>query len=214
MSPTRRSPSPTSRSYLHQLAMPLPSQAKVLTPRRPLSERGPRNVLDSIPPIIESLLPDSFNDSFNNSPDSSPTHRFGTIRTSRASASSESLEARARSKESQPDQIASNSSSRPPQPPILLSKEFPSANRIHETFTPLLPTPSSQREYTTSNPAPSTRTQPIEIHIGTVEVRLPAPPPPPDPKPVPRDLNSVHSPARPARPISRGITWTFGLVQG
>ena len=210
MRPTRRSSSPTSRSYLHQLAMPLPSQAKVLTPHRPHSERGPRNVLDSIPPIIESLLPDPFNDS----PDSSPTHRSGTTRTSRASASSESPEASTRTKESQPDQTASHSSSRSPHPPVILSKESPSANRIPETLTPLLPTPSSQREYTTSNPAPSTRTQPVEIHIGTVEVRLPAPPPPPDPKPVLRDLNSVHSPARPARPISRGITWTFGLVQG
>jgi len=51
----KRLPSAT-RSYLHQLAEPVPHPAALVTPLRP-AERGPsaRSALDAIPPILDSI---------------------------------------------------------------------------------------------------------------------------------------------------------------
>lgn len=242
MSPTRRSSSSTSGSYLHQLAAPLPSPSRILVPRRLNAERGPHDVLDSIPPILESNRAST--DDF---PDRSLNARFDS--TPRTSAASEAPEAqdehRSRMahlrrgpiadqvshygspipfiagqqlKEPQPDpspvQIFSY---RPLQALASRSEEVSSASGTGDTLNPLPLSQSPRPVYTTraaSNAALSTRTQPIEIHIGAIEVRSSAPPPPSDPRPVSRDLNSIHTAASPVRPFSRGLTWTYGLVQG
>lgn len=240
MSPSRRS-SFTSRSYLNQLAAPLPTSSSILTPRRLNTERGPHNALDSIPSILESVQP-----SANYLADRSLNTRFDS--TPRISPASEAPEAQDEQRnrvthlQRDPitDQVSHHNnpisfvagqqlneppdpspvpifSSHPPQAAANRSDQVFSASRTADTLTPLRLSQSPSREYTTnasSNAASSTRSQPIEIHIGAIEVRSSAPPPPSDPRPASRDLNSMHAAAPPARPFSRGLTWTYGLVQG
>lgn len=234
MSPTRRSSAMAPRSYLHQLAEPLTNHSAILTPRRPTTERGPHNILDSVPPIFNTFA-DSFADPVaNSSADKSATNvtlESPNTRHSQATStqnptvkpnptpaptqnpvilSEAQLSRRARISSAQPqDPIATIGSATRSGDTARSARreEARKTTRTAEAPTTLSPAPATTKD------APPTRTQPVEIHIGTVEVQLPAPPPT-APRPVSRDLNSIHTAARPARPLSRGLSWTYGLVQG
>lgn len=57
----------------------------------------------------------------------------------------------------------------------------------------------------------------VQVHIGTVEVRVAAPPPSlPQPSPNQRRDPISNQTGRPAHaePLSRGLSWSYGLVQG
>jgi hypothetical protein len=56
----------------------------------------------------------------------------------------------------------------------------------------------------------------VEVHIGTIEVRVAAPAPAPPQPIVTRRRDPISSTGRPAHaePLSRGLAWSHGLVQG
>ena len=92
--------------------------------------------------------------------------------------------------------------------------QFASASRL-----PTFAVPPSVRLASSFTPpdARANRSRGFKVHIGTVEVRLAAPPAPPPPPSANLHQDPILShTGRPAHaePLSRGLAWSHGLVQG
>ena len=226
----------TPRSFLRQLAEPIPRTAAPLIPRRPAAERGAatRSGLDAIPQILDvterkdtvAAEPQA------TQPANSAAGRLRPRRT-KTSARSEISPVNPTTSTFAVDAQPANQSSADAPDAILQStrrehtttqSKTPSASTQEiahlqpvlahsvsaQATSPLSPTPSQ----TTGK---SERRPDISVHIGTIEVRVPAPPAR-GPQPAPAALsprNTQHAaPSRAAEPLSRSLAWSHGLVQG
>lgn len=226
----------TPRSFLRQLAEPIPRTAAPLIPRRPAAERGAatRSGLDAIPQILDvterkdtvAAEPQA------TQPANSAAGRLRPRRT-KTSAGSEISPVNPTTSAFAVDAQPANQSSADAPDAILQStrrehtttqSKTPSAATQEiahlqpvlahsvsaQATSPLSPTPSQ----TTGK---SERRPDISVHIGTIEVRVPAPPAR-GPQPAPAALsprNTQHpAPSRAAEPLSRSLAWNHGLVQG
>jgi hypothetical protein len=225
----------SARSYLRQLAEPMPRTAVPLIPRRPAVERGAatRSSLDAIPPILDGT---------------EAINTFATeLQPTRAASSSANPVAPRRSKTSSrpdpsPAYTAVGKSAVLGQPTTQSSASAPEAvllstTREHtttQTKTPFAATQENaqlqpvlaQSVSAQSTPlsvappqttAQSERRQDISVHIGTIEVRVPAPPTRlPDPaRAALKSRNTQHAvPSRASEPLSRSLAWMQGLIQG
>jgi hypothetical protein len=231
-----RRKSTTPRSFLRQLAEPIPRTAAPLIPRRPAAERGTatRSSLDAIPQIIDVT-------ETRNTGASEPQHaqqassiakRVPKPRT-KMSARSEGSEvntttntpaiharhakqssANAAGKilqSSMHEHIGTENETLPratQEDPHLQSVLAHSVSA--QTTSPLSPTPPQTTAKTERRPE-------IKVHIGTIEVRVPAPPmrnaQPARPALNPRN-SQLAIPSRASEPLSRSLAWSHGLVQG
>jgi len=229
--------STTPRSFLRQLAEPIPRTAAPVIPRRPTVERGAatRSSLDAIPQIIDAT-------ETKHSLAAEPQH------TQQASSAARGLPSRRikTSPRSESSQVTSNAStsgvhaqpakqssantvepvlqstireytSTQTKTPPTATQEIPSLQSVlaqsisAQADAPLLPTQPPQ------TPAKTERRPDISVHIGTIEVRVPAPPARTT-QPAPASLNPRNSqrtvPSRASEPLSRSLAWSHGLVQG
>jgi hypothetical protein len=239
--------SSATRSYLHQLAEPVPQPAALLTPRRPTERGATHSALDAIPPILDSI-----SDPLAEAP--APHHQMaaGGTRARRA----QTLRSRALSVDAatQPHfgTGADNSS-------LTASGTWTAARRASTTLAAdeVLQRPDNTTRDTLSSrethalqdnaalqsgdskqffahassatarmaakasalddPNHIARDQSrrgIRVHIGTVEVRTAAPVREPKPAPaIDRSTRTDRSGVA-AEPLSRGLAWSHGLVQG
>ena len=227
----------TPRSFLRQLAEPIPRTAAPLIPRRPAAERGAatRSGLDAIPQILDV------------------TERKDTVAAEpQATQPANSAAGRLRPRRTKHERTIRNLPSQPNNQRICggrsarevsLPRMHPDAilqstRREHTTTQSKTPSASTQEiahlqpvlahsvsAQATSplSPTPSQTTgkserrPDISVHIGTIEVRVPAPPAR-GPQPAPAALsprNTQHAaPSRAAEPLSRSLAWNHGLVQG
>ena len=227
------------RSFLHQLAEPIPRSAAPLLARKPPNNRGIANqsALDLLPPILDTA--------------ETPATK---LTTQRANPHNPLAQPQPPANTNQPSQSARPDAVNPtplpdeartprtPQPssPARLVPQHPLAERPSEIDQ--LPTssqktaeleftsphsPAAQASSSASNPTakPShtgnSNHQPSpgsRIHIGTIEVRVP-PTPAQNPQAAPA-LREVHSRIGPptqrraAEPLARPLAWSQGLVQG
>jgi hypothetical protein len=241
-------PSSAPRSYLQQLAAPLPQTAALLYARRPVA-RGAGSLLDAIPPIVDSVDSVETFDGHTGVPDlptdaSSPRNPSlhtphgvlphvrsasppldvqrdatsvpvvpASARPATASSHVEDVTQPAtprsslRHRSAATGQVAPERSSRlDPEPQLLTA-----------ALRPSFAEPSSPPFASAKVNAEAKRGRGVQVHIGTVEVRVAAPGPRlPQPSPNQRgDTISNHT-GRPAHaePLSRGLAWSHGLVQG
>jgi hypothetical protein len=210
--------------------------------RRP-TERGAGSVLDAIPPIVESWDSVETFDDHTGTPDSSAEtsrQRKPSPQTPRDALSNVLSSARSTHFADVQDEatslpVAPASAARPatvsshaadvPQSGASRGAHRQSSAPIREASTGLDP----ERQVSTATLRPSSlgldsssarhaeakRGRDVQVHIGTVEVRLVAPPSPPPPPNRQRDPIPSHTggPAH-AEPLSRGLAWSHGLVQG
>jgi hypothetical protein len=228
--------STTPRSFLRQLAEPIPRAAAPLIPRRPAAERGAatRSSLDATPPIVDVT-------ETKDTPAAEPQHtqaansiakRLPSRRTKK-NARSESSQVNptisAPEVHAQPAKQSSENAaetifqsamreytSTQTQMPSTAAQEnthlqsVPAHSVSAEAISPLLPTLPQTDAKTERRPD-------ISVRIGTIEVRVPAPTTR-TPKPAPAALNprNTHQavPSRASEPLSRSLAWSHGLVQG
>jgi hypothetical protein len=237
----KRSSSAT-RSYLHQLAEPVPHPAALLTPRRP-PERGTsaHSALEAIPPILDSISDTLAGDA--------PHARRAQTAHSRAlsvdaftqpqpttepdnswqPASSASTATR-RDKRTISTTLAGdepllrlhNTTRESPSPrePLALQENAAPQNEDRKksfTHSPSATARIASKASTDAEPNHIARDQNsrgIRVHIGTVEVRTAAPVREPKPAPaIDRNFRTGRSGVA-AEPLSRGLAWSHGLVQG
>lgn len=232
-----KSRSSSHRSYLQQLAEPIPRASAPLLPRTPVNGRG-KTSQSFIPAMVDSV---------NRTSSESPVSPVQT-------ASRKTAGPGARTSRLQPLRTASfpsRSQTTHAQPPDSLIAETvltpASSPRIASEATGIRPTPESLAAMLPSRkpqPEASPSTQPnqfattsllspvpplsthalprpqsrrdIKVHIGTIEVRVP---PPPSRKPQPasavdRGIRTASSSRTAAAPLARGLGWSHGLVQG
>ncbi len=246
----KRSPSAT-RSYLQQLADPIPQPAALLIPRRP-AERGasPQSAFDAIPTILDSV--------------SDPRAEAVTPRYQAANAARQKEEAqtsnsralpidlfreRAFAAQSDIDSESAPNAAKTARPqkrtvstmpstdealprPHTMIQENPSSREPLSLQDNAVPQSEDRKQSFTETPSTTARiaskasahAEPnltardqsnsgIRVHIGTIEIRAAAPVR--EPKPAPAIDRSVRT-GRPgvAEPLSRGLAWSYGLVQG
>lgn len=230
----RKSAAP--RSFLRQLAEPVPRTAAPLIPRRPVAERGAatRSSIDAIPQIID--VTEAKNTLAAETHASQPAGSIATHVSSRRAKTS------TRSRSSQDDTTAS-------EPVVLASpiKQYsahasaaalqPNTRRPNSKRTEGLPAAKQENAqlhsvlaHSASAQGPSTfspipqqtrvktdRRPSVSVHIGTIEVRIPAPPTRiAQSAPAAHDSRKANSavPGRASEPLSRSLAWSHGLVQG
>jgi hypothetical protein len=99
-----------------------------------------------------------------------------------------------------------------PSPSGITMRENPPSRKFAAPRNDAAPQGEDHKQLITQ--IPSTSTRGIRVHIGTVEVRTN--PPVREPKPAPAfDRNTrIRRPGSVAEPLSRGLAWSHGLVQG
>ena len=233
-------PSSAPSSYLHQLAAPLPHPAVLLHARHPVT-RGVSSVLDAIPHVVDFVdSADSVENSSPRNPSPQTPHAappsvlssvHSTIAAPDVHGKATSLPVIPAPAAARPSAASSDAEDVPqpaaprsrlrqrsaaPQPSTRLDPE-PASRLSTASLRPSLAEPSSPRLASPSAPyAEAKRSRGVQVHIGTVEVRLAAPPSlPPPPANRHRDPIPSHT-GRPAHaePLSRGLAWSHGLVQG
>jgi hypothetical protein len=228
--------SATPRSFLRQLAEPIPRTAAPLIPRRPAAERGAatRSSLDAIPPILDvterkdTLAAEPQATQPANSvagrlrPGRTKTSARSEISSGNPTTSTSAVHAQPakQSSANAPETILQSTmrehSTTQSKTPSTATQESAHLQPVlahsvaAQATSPLSPTPSQ----TTGK---SERRPDISVHIGTIEVRVPAPPAR-SPQPAPAALNprtTQHGvPSRASEPLSRSLAWSHGLVQG
>jgi hypothetical protein len=238
--------SSATRSYLHQLAEPVPHSAALLTPRR-AAERGAslHSALDAIPPILDSIS-DPLAEA------AAPHHQITTGSTYARRAQTPRSRALSVSTQPQPGTEAENSS----QPasgtstaarrasttlagdeslrrPDNAMREIRSSRETQVLQDKAAPHSEDRGQFFAHAPSATARIaanasghadpnhiardqsrRGIRVHIGTVEVRSAAPVREPKPAPaIDRSTRTGRSGAA-AEPLSRGLAWSHGLVQG
>jgi hypothetical protein len=237
--------SSATRSYLHQLAEPVPQPAALLTPRRPTERGATHSALDAIPPILDSIS-DPLAEA------AAPHHQITAGSTHAGRAQTPRSRALFVSTQPQPGTEADNFSQ-------TTSSTSTAARRASTTLAgdEALQRPDNTTRETLSSretqaledkaalqsgdskqffahassatarmaakasahadPNPIARDQSrrgIRVHIGTVEVRTAAPVREPKPAPaIDRSTRTGRSGVA-AEPLSRGLAWSHGLVQG
>lgn len=234
---TRRSAG--SRSFLHQLAEPLPHAVAPLISRGPATAQGaaPPSTLDLIPPVLEvveasnNTIPKERNSDSSTPPTTEQQTPRAAPRSSRASVQANA--APGPSPQRHRETVSSAQATSPAKPVLqgLPDELLSTHNRRstqndpgRESITPhRLGTQTLQSEpnhafteskIIASKPEHSTGTQ---VRIGTIEVRVP--PPAHTPQPIASVLDAggprAHGRAsRPTEPLARGLAWSQGLVQG
>lgn len=231
-----KSRSSSQRSYLQQLAEPIPRASAPLLPRKPVNGRG-KTSQSFIPAMVDSVNRTSVEPSA--SPVQSASRKTaGPARTSRlqplrtASFTSHSQTPHAQPPDSLISETVLTAASSP-----RLASEATGIRLTPESLAAMLPSrkpqpeasPSTQpNQFATTSllspvPPPSTHALPrpqsrrdIKVHIGTIEVRVP---PSPSRKPQPasaidRGIRTASGSRTPAAPLARGLGWSHGLVQG
>jgi hypothetical protein len=224
------------RSFLRQLAEPIPRAAAPLIPRRPATERGAatRSSLDAIPQIIDvTETQDSGASEPQHAQSASSIARRVPQRRTKTSIRFEGSQVESTTStpavHTQPAKQPSASAAET----ILQSamrehartqtKSPSSANQEDAHLQSVLAHPVSTQAASPLSPTPPQTTAKTEqrrgvsVHIGTIEVRVPPPPPrTPQPAPAAPDPRNAKNAAsgRTSEPLSRGLAWSHGLVQG
>jgi hypothetical protein len=247
-----RRTSSATRSYLHQLAEPVPHPTALLTPRRP-AEHGAsaRSALDAIPPILDSISephleaatphlqianPAPHKGRRQTSPppalpvEVSTRHQLTTASDSASHFASNTANTSRRDKRTaRTSSGADDALPRPhdatresPSGPEPLALQNNAAPRSEDRTQSFAHTPSTTARIASNASAQAEpnriardESSPgIRVHIGTVEVRTATPVP--DPKPAPAIDRRAHTGRSgiAAQPLSRGLAWSHGLVQG
>jgi hypothetical protein len=246
----KRSPSAT-RSYLRQLAEPVPHPAALLTPRRP-AERGAstRSALDAIPPIFDSISDTPARDTAPRLQLPARSSHARGEQTPRSRALP--VDASTQPQPTEPDnswQPASRTSTaarrdkritsttlagdEPLPRPHSTTRESPSSREPLALQENAAPHNEDRKKSFTHTPSATGRiaskasahaepnhiardqsSRGIRVHIGTVEVRTAVPVRESKPAPaIDRNFRSGRSGVA-AEPLSRGLAWSHGLVQG
>jgi hypothetical protein len=235
-----------TRSYLHQLAEPVPQPAALLTPRRP-TERGasPHSALDAIPPILDSIsdpLAEAAAPLRQMTAGSTHARRAQTPRSRGLSVSTQLQPGTEADDSSQTASSTWTAARRVSttlagdealQRPDNTTREIPSSRETQTLQNKAAPRSEDRRQifaHATSamariaakesghaDPNHIARDQSrrgSRVHIGTVEVRSVAPVR--EAKPAPAIDRSTHTgrSGAAAEPLSRGLAWSHGLVQG
>lgn len=229
------------RSFLRQLAEPMPAAAAHLTPPRPTSRGAVSHAL--IPTMIDSTsdarlpstkildatgTPGPFAAGPRATQRSKPTAPAQPIEVSRPIEANTLRAPSARQNHPASSRTAHETHSNDS---ILQStlRDRTTAKTTTHPATPNTAALESTRTYATSSqpasplsqtfpqPTKSERRPDISIHIGTIEVRVP--PPPARTPPAPTALNSrsaqrASASSRAAEPLARSLAWSHGLVQG
>jgi hypothetical protein len=228
--------SATPRSYLRRLAEPMPRTAVPLMHRRPAIERGAatRSSLDAIPPILDvTEAINTFATELQPTQAASSSAKPVAPRRSKTSArpdlshsftitgeSAVRVRPTKQSSASLPEAVLPNTTrehtTTQTKTPFAAIQENAQLQPVLGHSASAQPTPplSLAPPQTT---AKSERRQDISVHIGTIEVRVPAPPTRIAER-APAALNPrniQHAvPSRASEPLSRGLTWMQGLIQG
>ncbi len=228
--------SATPRSFLRQLAEPIPRAAAPLFARRPAAERAAatRSSLDSIPPIIDVTgTKDTLPAESQPAQAASSVVRRSPPRRAKTGAQSESSQVNTTANTPAVDaQPAKHSlanaaetifESTMPGDTGTPTKTPPAETQENAHLQSVLAHSVSAQANSPFSPAPrgtaaKTEKRPdISVHIGTIEVRVPAPPAR-TPQPAPAALNPRNTqhgvPSRAAEPLTRSLAWSHGLVQG
>jgi hypothetical protein len=230
----RKSAAP--RSFLRQLAEPIPRTAAPLIPRRPAVERGAasRSTLNAIPQIIDvtEIRDAGAPEPQQAQPAASNSNRPPQRRTRASARPDSSLVNTTTSTAALHAQTAKQSS--PNQTETILQSsmredtsnqaETPSAAaQLNAPLQSVLAHSFSAQATSLLSPAPPQTTAKagkrpdISVHIGTIEVRVPAPPTR-APQPAAAALNPRNTrnavPSGASEPLSRSLAWSHGLVQG
>jgi hypothetical protein len=235
-----RRTSSATRSYLHQLAEPVPHPTALLTPRRP-AEHGAsaRSALDAIPPILDSISEPHLEAATPHLQIANPAPHKGRRQTPPPSALPVEVSTQRQlttANTSRRDKRTARTSSgaddalpRPhdatresPSAPEPLALQNNAGYRSEDRGQSLAVTPSTTARIASNASAQAEpnriardESSPgIRVHIGTVEVRTATPVP--DPKPAPAIDRRAHTGRSgiAAQPLSRGLAWSHGLVQG
>ncbi|MGA8087122.1 MAG: hypothetical protein WCA10_07440 [Terracidiphilus sp.] len=225
-----------ARSYLRQLAEPIPRTVAPLIPRRPAAERGAatRSSLDAIPQIIDATGVEEGGASQpeHAQPASITAKRVPPGRT-QTSARFEDSKVDATTSAPEVQAFPAKRSSAYAAETILRSNlgEHIVTGAKTQPLSPHENTPlksvvahSDSSEATsplsaihTQTGAKAERRPDISVRIGSIEVRVPAPPTRSS-QPTPAGISPKNAPrsgsSRASEPLSRGLAWSHGLVQG
>jgi hypothetical protein len=230
----RKSAAP--RSFLRQLAEPIPRTAAPLIPRCPAVERGAasRSSLNAIPQIIDVTVTNGSGtpEPQHTQPAASIARRTPQHRT-KASVRSESSQVNtATSTPAVHVQTAKQSSAN--STGTVLQSAMREQTNTQAEMQPTATLEDAQLQsvlahsFSAQATSPLSTTPPqttakaekrpdISVHIGTIEVRVPAPPTR-APQRATAALNSRNTrhvvPSRASEPLSRSLAWSHGLVQG
>jgi hypothetical protein len=234
--------SSATRSYLHQLAEPVPQPAVLLTPQRPI-ERGasPHSALDAIPSILDSIS-DPLAEHHQITTGSTHARRAQTPRSRTLSVSTQPQPGTEPDNSWQPASNSSTTARRASttlagdealQRPDNTTRETLSSRETQALQDKAAPRSEDRRQIFAHAPSAIARIDSnasahddpnhiardqsrrgIRVHIGTVEVRSAAPVREPKPAPaIDRGTRTGRSGVA-AEPLSRGLAWSHGLVQG
>lgn len=224
------------RSFLRQLAEPIPGTAAPLIPRRPATERGAatRSSLDAIPQIIDVTekqegdasepqkaqaassiarrVPQRRTKTGVRSEDSQvdPTTSTPAVHTQPAkqsSANSAETILQSTMREHARTQTKSPSSATQEDAHLQSVLAHPVSTQAASPFSPTPPQTTAKTE----------QRRGVSVHIGTIEVRVaPLPPRTPQPAPASPEHRKAKDAAsgRTSEPLSRSLAWSHGLVQG
>jgi hypothetical protein len=224
-----------SRSFLRQMAEPIPRAVAPLVSRGPGTGRGATapSALDLIPPILEvnETAPDNRNTTRSFTP---PTTRQGEPRTATSSLASTlqpNVGGAASARRHRETESSTAGSTQTVEPvPQSSPHESPPAYQLRSTQENVRFQSTTLHSFAENLPSQPNRaiTQPqviasqpeyisgTRVHIGTIEVRVPAPPTP-NPQPAVKTTKAgrgYDAPGRSAEPLARGLAWSHGLVQG